>query len=119
MELIAAVLPRGMPMSEDGLAGRLLAPRADERASVVLIARQVTGRAVATVDQLDGESRRHRLPKFSIDDYHDWLTVMQPDVAACLDLPCEEQLAADGYQGPRRQRWTLEAAGELLRKRTP
>jgi hypothetical protein len=53
---------------------------------------------------------------FSLDDYHDWLTLMRPDVAACLDLPCEAEIATDDAEVARRQRWTLEAAAELLHR---
>jgi hypothetical protein len=51
---------------------------------------------------------------FSLDDYHEWLTLMRPDVAACLDLPCEAEIAADDAEVARRQRWTLEAAAVLM-----
>ncbi len=51
---------------------------------------------------------------FSLGGYHDWLKVMRPDVAACLDLPCEAEIAADDAEVERRQRWTLEAAAVLM-----
>ncbi len=41
---------------------------------------------------------------------------MRPDVAAVLDLPCETEIAAEDAEVARRQRWTLEAADELIRR---
>ncbi len=53
---------------------------------------------------------------FSSDEYYEWLKAMRPDVAACLDLPCEAEIATDNAEIARHQRWTLEAAGELMRR---
>ena len=56
---------------------------------------------------------------FGLDDYHTWLTAMRRDVAACLDLPCEAEIATDEAEVARRQRSTLEAAGVVLSGRRP
>ncbi len=52
---------------------------------------------------------------FSSDDYYEWLKAMRPDVAAIFDLPCEAEIGNDEVKVERLQRWTLEAAGELMR----
>lgn len=63
--------------------------------------------------------RAHGGFPFSLDDYTAWLAAMRPDVAACLDLPCEPAIAGDDAEVARRQAWTLAAAAELLRRPAP
>lgn len=56
---------------------------------------------------------------FTSDEYMTWLEAMHPDVAACLDLPCEAEIAGDDAEVARRQAWTLETAAELMRRPAP
>lgn len=56
---------------------------------------------------------------FSCDEYMTWLELMQPDVAACLDLPCEAEIAADDAEVACRQAWALEAAADLMARPAP
>lgn len=56
---------------------------------------------------------------FDTSDYHVWLTAMQPNLAACLDLPCEVEITADNAEVARRQAWTLKAAQQLLSPPAP
>ena len=56
---------------------------------------------------------------FSTDEYAAWLKLMQPDIAACLDLPCEIEIADDDAEVARRQMWTLEAAADLVARPAP
>lgn len=60
--------------------------------------------------------RKHGSFPFTIDEYLAWLQAMRPTVAACLDLPCEAEIAGDDAEVARRQRWTLEATAELLHR---
>lgn len=63
--------------------------------------------------------RKHGGFPFDADEYAAWLELMQPDVAACLDLPCETQIAGDDAEVARRQAWTLEAAADLMARPAP
>lgn len=56
---------------------------------------------------------------FSHRHYIDWLTAMQPDYAACMDYPCEAEVAADDAAVLERQCKTLAHASVLLRHPAP
>lgn len=63
--------------------------------------------------------RKHGSFPFGTAEYAAWLELMQPDVAACLDLPCEAEIAGDDAEVARRQAWTLEAAADLMARPAP
>lgn len=51
---------------------------------------------------------------FSPAEYIDWLTAMAPDYAACMDYPCEAEVATDDAAVLSRQRRTIDHARVLL-----
>ena len=51
---------------------------------------------------------------FTWQEYVAWLAAMQPDYAACMDYPCEAEVAADDAAVRQRQLRTLAHAGVLL-----